>query len=178
MDEKEYKDCLKRELLGQFKDQNLTVLDQFSFKQILLNALREQQIDFDEALRLNKILKSIMQYNTLDDMFQYEDIYYTKFRCKNELDKINLEIGYLKAKLLGKYNARKDKQGSEFDVDETLLSLEKIEKMLLVHTDDDNFLSLIKEKIILLELKLNIEIKFLGAAHEYFKNKIYSLHMK
>lgn len=177
MDEKVYKSYLEHELSTNIDKNKLQLFKQFTFKQILLNLIKEQQINSDEALRLNKILKIIIHYDSVDDMIKYEDNYYKRFNCQTEIDKIRLEIGYLKTKLLNDYSDQSDPLIVYPKIVDVWLALEKMEILLSSHITDD-LITILKREIISLELKLNIEIKFLYEAHEYFKDKIYNLNMK
>lgn len=173
MDEVKYKNYLKNDIMtNESSEQLLSLLDSFSINQIILELLKNNNIDFSEAVRLQKIFNILKKYESIEIVKLHEQQYYKRFNCISDREKIVLELKYLKTKLL-KMNSRN--KNMDIHIVDSLLIIQKLEEQLQNPPLDESTLQIIKETIILLELDFNIEIKFLIEAHEYLKNKIYEL---
>lgn len=169
MEDKEYlkylKTCIKN------GDGNITFLDKNNIAQLLSELLKKSKITINEAINLNKICKTLLLYKSINELKVVETQYYEKFGCKNEIEKVTLELKYLKSKLLKMFTSNNLKKTNIFNDIIILGSMEKN----LEEIKSDEELNVIKYKILSIELENNIPIKFLLEANEYFKSKILSI---
>ena len=169
MEDKEYLQYLKTCIIND--GGNITFLDKSNIAQLLSELLKKSKITINEAINLNKIYKTLLLYKSINELKVVETQYYEKFGCKSEIEKVTLELKYLKSKLLKMYTSNNLKKSNIFN---DIIILGSIEKDLEKIKNDEE-LNVIKYKILSIELENNIPIKFLLEANEYFKRKILSI---
>lgn len=138
---------------------------------VLLELVKKGIISNEEAVVLKKIYRMVEKYYSYDDLKEAEDKYYSNFSCFTKLDRINLEIKYLKSKLHRVYKESSNNGEIRTKITFAILKLNDLTKNIQSNSDESNLDGCIKE-IITLETEFDIEIRFLSEAHKYLQSKI------
>ena len=153
------------------------IFDSDYFQKKILNDLKNQTISLDDAIKYNKIISVLSNYNTYKEMKNEEDSYYEKYGCGNELEKVLLETKYLNKKIYNLYT----NELNDSDLRNRLLII-MIELMSMKKSINSNIsyeeLEKIKKNILDYEILFNIEFKFLTEAYIYLIEKLDNSEVK
>lgn len=138
---------------------------------MLLELVKKGIITNEEAVVLKKIYRTVEKYDSYDNLRVIEDEYYSNFSCFTKLDRIKLEIKYLKTKLHREYKDLSNNGDNRTKITFALLKLNDLTEIIDSDIDDSSLNDYIRE-LITLETEFDIEIRFLSEAHEYLHSKI------
>ena len=142
-----------------------------NYNLILMNYIKNKKIDIDTAITYKRIISSFSSYNSYEEIENIENDFYNKFGCSNESEKINLEIYYLKKKLIEIYESEDNYSKDKSKLLEIIIILNDIENSLKYNFSSEE-LENIKDIIIQYEAEYDIKIMFLTEAYDYIEKKL------